>query len=354
LNDRGVGSRLRSLPGPDAGDPPAARLATRMLLGAALGLVLVVAVSRGLDLDTVWSDLRNVDALWVGLALLTVLATIAIKVWRWQSLFSGPSRPRLLQLGSALLVGQMLNAILPARLGDLARAHLGGHAGPASRATALGTIAAEKAFDVLFLLVCAGLTALIASLPRWLDASLALTAAVGGTILLVAILLPAERVLGRIEQGIRACATSSPARRPGRVRILSANAAERLLAALRRGLIGLEALRRPRRALSACAWSLPIWALAAGTNYMLFQAFDLELSVGAALSLLTLLHIGMAPPSSPGRLGVFHAVTVVSLQPFHVDRSSGLAYATVLHAVVYGPQVLLGALALALGRWERR
>jgi len=69
--------------------------------------------------------------------------------------------------------------------------------------------------------------------------------------------------------------------------------------------------------------------------------------------LLTLLHLGMAPPSSPGRLGVFHALTVVSLQPFDVDRASGLAYATVLHAVVYGPQVLLGVLALALGRWER-
>jgi len=327
-------------------------MATRLVLGAALGLILVVAVSRGLDLDTVWTDLRNADALWVGLGLTTVLATMAMKVLRWQMLFSGPSRPGLLQLGSALLVGQMLNAILPARLGDLARAHLGGHGGPASRATALGTIAAEKAFDVLFLLVCAGLTALTVSLPRWLDASLAVTAALGGTILLAAILLPTERVLGRIEQRIRPSATSSPARRPGSVRILSANAAEWIIAALRRGLIGLEVLRRPHRALAACAWSAPIWALAAATNYVLFQAFDLKLSVGAALSLVTLLHVGMAPPSSPGRVGVFHALTVVSLRAFDVDRASGLAYATVLHAVVYGPQVVLGALAAMVSGGE--
>jgi uncharacterized protein (TIRG00374 family) len=327
------------------------------LLGAALGLILVVAVTRGLDKDTIWTDLRNVDARWVGLALMTVLATMATKVWRWQRLFSGPSRPGLLQLGSALLVGQMLNAILPARLGDLARAQLGGHAGPVSRATALGTIAAEKAFDVLFLLVCAGLTAVLASLPRWLHASLALTAALGGTILLLAIFLPTKRVLGRIQQEVSRSATSSPARRPGRVRILCANAAERLLAALRRGLIGLEVLRRPRRALGVCAMSVPIWALAAATNYVLFRAFDLKLSLGAALSLLTLLHIGMAPPSSPGRLGVFHALTMVSLQAFDVDRALGLAYATVLHAVVYGPQLILGALAvMASGgeRWRRR
>jgi uncharacterized protein (TIRG00374 family) len=357
LDDREDDSLFRSLPVPDAGEQPSPRLVTRTLLGAALGLILVVAVSRGIDRDTVWTDLRNADGLWVGLALMTVLATTAIKVWRWQWLFSDLSRPGLLQLGSALLVGQMLNAILPARLGDLARAHLGAHAGPASTATALGTIAAEKAFDVLFLLVCAGLTALVTSLPRWLDASLALTAALGGTILVIAMVLPEERVLGRIERKIYPSATPSPARRPGRVRTLSAHGAQRLLAAVRRGLIGLEALRRPRKALAVCAWSVPIWALAAATNYVLFRAFDLKLSVGAALSLLTLLHVGMAPPSSPGRLGVFHALTVVTLQAFDVDRTSGLAYATVLHAVVYGPQVALGALAVTMSRglgWRRR
>jgi hypothetical protein len=122
-----------------------------------------------------------------------------------------------------------------------------------------------------------------------------------------------------------------------------------LKATLERGLTGLGGLRCPRKALTVCAWSVPIWVLATGTNYVLFRAFDLELSVGAALLLLTLLHVGMAPPSSPGRLGVFHAITVVGLQAFDVDRAVGLAYATVLHATVYGPQILLGSLALAVG-----
>jgi len=103
-------------------------------------------------------------------------------------------------------------------------------------------------------------------------------------------------------------------------------------------------------ALAACGWSVVIWTLATVTNGLLFWAFDLHLPVGAALLLLVLLHVGVAPSSSLGGLGVFHAIAVVSLAPFGVDRSSGLAYATVLHAVVYLPQVVLGALALGVGR----
>jgi hypothetical protein len=127
-------------------------------------------------------------------------------------------------------------------------------------------------------------------------------------------------------------------------------AAEWIGEALERGLAGLAALRQPRMALAACAWSAVIWALAAGTNHLLFQAFDLPLSAGASLVLLVLLHVGVAPPSSPGRLGVFHALTVLGLAAFGVDRPSGLAYATVLHLIVYLPQILLGTVSLAVGR----
>lgn len=324
------------------GEQKVAPLVLRGLLGAVFGLILLAVASRGIGFDAVGTGLRNADGVWVGLALAAVLVTTAVKVGRWRCLFSETRRPGLLPLGRALLVGQMVNALLPARLGDLARAHLGGRGGAVSRATALGTIAAEKAFDVLFLLICAGLTALLASLPAWLNASLAAMTALGGMVFLLAVVLPEQRILGWIERWRR----SGPA---VGARLLPVDAVDWLGAAFERGLSGLGGLRRPGKALVICAWSVVIWALAVGTNYVLFQAFDLELSVGAALSLLTLLQVGMAPPSSPGRLGVFHALTVVSLQTFDVDGATGLAYATVLHAIVYAPQILLGVLALGLG-----
>ncbi|MFW6162476.1 MAG: lysylphosphatidylglycerol synthase domain-containing protein, partial [Planctomycetota bacterium] len=132
-------------------------------------------------------------------------------------------------------------------------------------------------------------------------------------------------------------------RLPGRV-------GRRLGAWVAQGLAGLAALRRPRMALRAGAWSAVIWALAAATNALVFLALGLSLPLAAALLVLTLLHVGTAPPSSPARVGVFHALVVVALEPFGVTRSAALACAAVLHLVVYAPQLVLGAAALAWGR----
>jgi len=243
--------------------------------------------------------------------------------------------PGLRRLGKALLVGQLANALLPARVGDVIRAYLAGETGRGNRATALGTIAAEKVFDVLLLLICAGLAAFPGSLPPWLNVSLAGLAAAGLLLFSLAVVLPQRQIMDWMERWAR--------RLPGGI-------GERFDGVLRQGLTGLAALRDPRMALVACIWSMAIWAMAAATNYLLFWAFDLPLSAGAALLLLVLLHVGVAPPSSPGRLGVFHALTVLGLATFGVDRPSALAYATVLHLIVYLPQIVLGG--IAGGKWK--
>jgi uncharacterized membrane protein YbhN (UPF0104 family) len=305
------------------------------LLGLVLTLFLTAFVVRKVDWGEVWAGLRQADWAWCGVALATVLLTTAAKVYRWQCLFP-VRRPRFLHLAPALLAGQATNALLPLRLGELVRSYLIGDG--LERATALGTVVAEKTLDLLFLLLCAGLTATLASLPPWLDTSLASVTGIGGLMLMIAITLPKQKVLSWMK-------------------LLPGRAGEWLRGLFDGVFDGLMTLRRPRAALTACAWSAVIWTLAAVTNYVLFSAFRLSLPIGAALLLLTLLHVGVAPPSSPTKLGIFHSLAILALEAFGVERSLGLAYATVLHLIVYLPQVVLGGLALALyvGRinlWE--
>jgi uncharacterized protein (TIRG00374 family) len=304
----------------------------RLILGLALGLLLLTIASHGVKLAEVWAGLLRVKPGWVAPSLLTVLATTAAKVCRWRALFAGTRRPDFSSSSKALLVGQMVNVLLPARFGEIVRAYLVREWGGA--AAALGTIAVEKVFDTLFLSICGGLTVALVPLPSWLDVSL-LGLAAGGFLFLVLMLAwPQERTVAwfgrwghRLPWGMGGWLTR----------------------ALQRGLAGLRALRQPRPAAVACAWSAAIWALAGGTNFLLFRAFDLRLPCEAAVLLLVLLHVGVAPPSSPGRLGVFHAITVLALTTFGVGRSSGLAYATVLHAIVYLPQIVPGAVLLGFG-----
>jgi len=63
------------------------------------------------------------------------------------------------------------------------------------------------------------------------------------------------------------------------------------------------------------------------------------------------LQVGIAPPSLPGKLGVFHYLTVLALSFFGVARSAALTYALVLYAVALLSKVLVGGAWLAWLGW---
>ena len=60
----------------------------------------------------------------------------------------------------------------------------------------------------------------------------------------------------------------------------------------------------------------------------------LRLSIWASVLLLVVLQAGLSVPSSPGRIGVFHYLTLVTLMFFAVDRETALSSGVILHLVV--------------------
>lgn len=309
------------------------------LAGLAVGLLLLALAARDIDLRAAGQAMGQADPLWVGLGLLTVLLSIAARVVRWRELFGESHTPRHRSLARALVVGKLLNTLLPARLGEVGRFYILGRDEGLSKATVAGTIAAEKVFDLLFLVLAAGLTAAFVPVPPWLTGSLTTGAGVGAAVFVAAVALP--------HRWIRAATRRLASWLPE-------TAAVRLVSLVDSGLVGLESLRRQRLAMRASIWSAVVWGLGAGANATLLQALNLPVSAGAALLVLTLVNAGTIVPTSPGELGVFHALTLMGLQSLagaqwpELDRADGLAYATLLHAVVYGPRIVLGALALGM------
>ena len=89
-----------------------------------------------------------------------------------------------------------------------------------------------------------------------------------------------------------------------------------------------------------------MWGVSALTNYLMFRAMHLELSIGGAFLLLAALQGSFALPSSPGRLGVYHYVCVLVLTFLGVARDPALSYAVLLYVVTNGPPALLGVALL--------
>ncbi len=299
----------------------------RFWLGATLSLVSVLWLALTTDWAEAWTALRQANYGLLLAAIGLALVTIPMRTARWRLLFPAANSPDFGRLTAVMLIGQTLNVIFPARVGDLTRATL---VGTERTAYVLGTIMIQTALDLLML---AGLVVLLlfrASLPNWWRESgqaLALTAAVALLIMLVLIL-----TRHRIIQLLMAVSRRAP--QFGR---------ERLVTTAVEFLRSLDSIN-PSTAVAALTWSAGIWAVYAAVNYTLLSALHAPTSWLAALFLLVVLQLGVAVPSSPGRVGVFHYLSVQALAIFDVGGATAVSCAIILHIISIILPAVLGAI----------
>jgi len=312
-----------------------------MSLGLAGGLLLLAF--RGVSLSQIVTALSQANPAGVVLAVGAVLATTAAKAARWQALVGarGQHLP-LSRYFAVLIIGQTLNAILPGRTGELARAYLLGEPG-VGRTYTLGTIVVEKSVDGLMLLLLLVVSLAFVPFPPWLSRS-GLAASLILTILLLVLIVTA-----REDRRLRPRLVGAVARLPAANHLRLADRSQALLDSL-------GALRSNKGSWLVWGWSALIWALAVATNEGLFWAFGLHLPPIAAGFLLVVLHIGALLPTTPGQIGVFHYLCLLALGVFGVERDVALTASVVLHLVVFGPMLALGAYYLGregeqLKRW---
>jgi len=304
----------------------------RLWLGVLVGALFLFLALRNIPFPDLLGVLTQANALLIIAALVSVLATSLAKALRWKLLFF--PRHRGLHLGrlfSVLFIGQTINSVLPARLGEIARAYLVGELEKVSKSWTLGTIVVEKALDsMMLLLVMAALVPFI-SLPVWLRSSALILAAVLAFLFLFLVFLAAKR--GRLNSLIERTMRYIPlSKRLGLSQKISL------------ALQSLEPLKDWKAMAGLLLLSLIVWALALSTNAITLAAMNMNLPLWTSALLLVVLQVGSSIPTSPGRIGVFHYLCILTLSLVAVDRSRALGFALVLHLIVYAPMIILGTL----------
>jgi uncharacterized protein (TIRG00374 family) len=302
----------------------------RFWVGIIISLVCLVLVLWNVDYREVLDALARANYAWLVPAAVPFAGTIASKVLRWQLLFPGDhSRIRRGKLLSALMISYALNTILPARLGELARAYVIGESENLSKSLAVSTILVEKVLDVLTLLLFLVLLLPFVTLPSWIQQSALVLAPVfvGLFVFLLALAYKRTRTLGLVSSVLKR---------------LPHFGAERLLAYIDSALSGFDVLSSLKTNLVLWAWSMAVWVTSGLFMLVVMYAFHIEAPPAAAFLLLCVTSLGMTVPSSPGYIGVYHWLVVSTLQIFGVEREPALSFAFALHALTFLPLTLLG------------
>ena len=318
---------------------------TRPLLlvaGFVVTLAGIVFAVRGVALDDAGDALADANLWWLVPSFAVFVAGVFLRGLRWWALFAADARPPLREVTRALLVGYFFNNILPMRAGEAARViSLHGRT-RTPRAETLGTVVAERVFDLLALLAI-----LFAAYP-WLPELSWVRAAAIFAFVVVAGVAGLVFVLVRWDE--RAIHwLLSPLRRVRRDGF-----AERVEHAAINATRGLVAIRHPRIALEAMALTVASWVVLSCSYWILMHAFSLDLPFVAALLVTVTINMGLVLPSSPAALGVFEAATVIALGAFDIPQAQALSYAVVLHLLNLVPFLAAGAALLGPAALRRR
>jgi len=302
----------------------------RLWVGLILSALSVYLVVRGLSWSDVVDALMSVHMQFVLVAWGLVFVTLAAKMERWRLLFW----PHQAALGRGrffgiMLAGQLVNFAFPGRVGDMVRIYYVGEENSIRRAHALTTIGIEKTIDLIMTLALLAVLLPIMSVPAYLQNSAAGLTVVTAvlTVMLIGLTWWGRGALSWLALPLR---------------LLPRRLSTPLHEQLDMALAGFHALRQGRVVVGVLFWSAIVWATSVATNYYVFRSLGLNLPWVAALFLLLVLMLGTAVPSSPGKIGVFHYLTVLGLVPFAVTKSLALSVSIVLYVLAYSPAVAVG------------
>ena len=301
--------------------------ALRFLLGAALGVALLAITIARVDLGSAVAVLAGASVHGLVLALGVVLVDLAIRSLRWQLLLRAlPSaRPATFGLAAGYLtIGYLANFLLPARLGDLARAYLAGARFGIGRLATLGTILVERVSDGGTMLVLAILSSLVVAgvaAVRNLALYAAVLAGAGGGALLVGWWIVTRTRIGTTSAG----------------RVVR-DLAGRLSA-------GMGALRTVAGAASVAVATLAAAGTAILIAWLVTGAVGIALRPEQAVLFLSAIALSLAIPAAPGSIGTYEFVGVTVLTSLGHSPERALAAIVLMRAVSTLPLIALGVVS---------
>ena len=306
----------------------------RTAVGISVSVVALWLVFRTVDLASALEILRTADPVWVAVMLLAVCADIAVRALRWRVILAPVARVSYRRTVQYLTTGYAANNVLPARLGELVRAHYVGDREGVSRTTALGTIVVERVIDFTVLVAVAAISLVILGIRGDLGAAVTIGVVVAAALVAgLVVALVGHRMPG-FDRAQRA------AERYPRVRAL----AETFRA-------GLAVAGRPRTMLPALALSLVAWTLTTITFAAGAQAVGIQLSWSQAALLAAGVNLVTAIPSGPGFVGTWELAAVRILALFGVASDTAFAFALLVHVSTLAVTTLAGAVSFLRLGW---
>jgi uncharacterized protein (TIRG00374 family) len=306
------------------------------LLQGALAAALLALALWQVDFHELGKAFRNASYAWLALALSVYVFSRMVHALEWQITLTKVGTPPAPGLFGALLIGTLVNAVIPASAGDVVKIQIVANRYKLPRAGLAAGRGAEAIIDaaimVIFIIVSFALPGVgfASANLLWLvavaTALLFVTAIIGSRVMPDE--LPPWRVVRALPRGMRA-------------------SLERWWPRIHDGL---EVIRRPRLLAVAILLNLFGWGVDLLILWAYGQTFNLDLPLAAYLSITVVVAMLTVFPITFGNIGTYEVALLSVLALYSVPSDAALAYTAGTHVITTLFNVLLGLIAMAAMR----
>lgn len=337
--------------------PPDDSRRHRHARGSLISLVVIAALVwwflRGISLEELASEIRRVRAPYVAGAVALSLSGFLFRILRWRYLLAPLKWMELRSLAAATFAGWAVSAILPGRVGEVARAVVLREREGVRASAVVGTIVVERLLDVLSVLVLVAATvglvpeAAVGSGRESLLAPIRTGALVafGALASAIAVILLMHRIPAPVSATMRRWAEHLPGPLGEAAWGMVEAFGSGVSGAVRSG--GARGMSRGRVRAAVALHSAVLWGIICGVHVLLLRGFAIDASVFNVPPLLFLIVAGLSVPV-PAALGSYHAAVRFGLTAMlGVSNETAAGYAVVSHAVTLGPPAIVGLIVFA-------
>ena len=288
---------------------------------------LVYFAFKQIKINDVIDAMKRANYIYILLSLIPAMLAFASRAIRWNLLLHPLGyRPKFRNSFYALMFGYLANLAFP-RLGEVSRSVALNRAENIPLDKIIGTVIAERAVDVVSLLVCIVLT-LVMEFERIYSfmtmylfdplinkMSSAMQSGLFYPVIAVLILaiIAAVIIMRRRQQ--------------------AASLTDKIILFFKGILTGLASVMKMKNPAAFIFHSVFIWTMYWLITYICFFSLDATASLGlkAALFILVAGGLGMTAPI-PGGIGAYHYLVGQGLIIYGIVETEGVAYATIVHA----------------------
>lgn len=331
-----------------------------LVLGTIVSAITLYLAFRNVPFADLLAYLGTINYLWMIPAALVIVISFMLRAVRWQIILLSAKRVRFWEAHNPMMIGFMMNCVLPGRVGELARPILLRKQSMVPFTTGLATVAAERVFDLILLIALFAFV--LATVP--IDPELNMTFGkyqlnrdtlemIATGMLRICLVFIIGIILVTIDY-TRSLIQKTILRIPQLLSFGSVAVKQKIhdrLAVPLAGIIdniasGFSLVRYPKSIALIGMLSLIIWLLAAFSYYiMALGCPGIDLSYLELAAVMVIVAFFIALPSVPGFWGLWEAGGVFAMALFGVPGKEAAGFTLANHALQMLPVILVGLIA---------